>query len=722
MKKILSFILIMSLCVTIAPSVVAAEATNERNTEKLIYSLANDGLAFGDSLYAKPQESEVKVCGIPEAVSAPSIIADGKCGDKLTWTLNGEGLLHIKGTGEMSEGAAWELYMSQINSVVIDDGATTISKNAFTWCENLSSITLPDSVISIGEGAFNGCGNLTSVKLSAGLKLIDSCAFQDCYKLSDITLPDGLETIRDGAFAGCESLTSINIPGSVTTIKDNLMYVWGVFSGCTSLKVTVSEDNPYFCAEDNVIFSKDKTTLVEFVNHELTEYTVPSSVIEIAQCAFTVCENLQTINLPNSVKNIGYSAFFECSNLDNIVIPEGVTEIAFGAFQQCSRLESIALPNSLIAIRGHSFSHCVSLTEILLPDSLEVIEGMAFNNCRKLTSVTIPKKVKELSGAFSLCDALSVSVCEENPYFVVEDNVIFSKDKTKLIQFMKHNVTEYNVPSGVTEVTDGAFKGFASLQHVTIPVGVISIGREAFSETGLLDITLPEGVQSLGHMAFGSTSLTNVKLPASLKTIGNQAFGWCNNLQSISMPGVTYIGRWAFNYSALLTDIQLSEDLQTIDDMAFLGCESLSKITIPAGVSQMGASLFASCSPLLVISGYLNTEASKYAFNHSIRFNQLGKWINATTAVVTNDEGANEIIVNLDTTDVDANILSENALVMQMNINGAMQGLNPADIGDGQFKVPFNEGTTYIKIFNWDDPESMQPLSPVLILEVNGTN
>jgi len=97
-----------------------------------------------------------------------SIIDSGTCGENLTWTLDGEGVLTISGTGPMY---VWDndytyspwCQNDSIQSVVIESGVTTIGNTAFYYCTNLTSIIIPNSVTSIGSGAFYYCSSLQDV-------------------------------------------------------------------------------------------------------------------------------------------------------------------------------------------------------------------------------------------------------------------------------------------------------------------------------------------------------------------------------------------------------------------------------------------------------------------------------------------------------------------------------------------------------------------------------
>ena len=109
-----------------------------------------------------------------------------------------------------------------LDSEVIGDGA-------FNYCSNLTSITIPSGVTSIGEEAFSGCSGLTSINIPNSVTTIGAAAFYDCSSLTSITIPDSVTSISVNAFSGCSSLTSVTIPNSVTSIGGN------AFRYCTSL-------------------------------------------------------------------------------------------------------------------------------------------------------------------------------------------------------------------------------------------------------------------------------------------------------------------------------------------------------------------------------------------------------------------------------------------------------------------------------------------------------
>ena len=112
-----------------------------------------------------------------DATSSSSALASGTCGDDLTWVLSEDGVLTISGTGEMydyttsylptSSGTVpWYSYKSNyIESIVIEEGVTSVGNYAFYYCPKLISAVLPDSLTIIGDNAFDSCSDLVSVDL-----------------------------------------------------------------------------------------------------------------------------------------------------------------------------------------------------------------------------------------------------------------------------------------------------------------------------------------------------------------------------------------------------------------------------------------------------------------------------------------------------------------------------------------------------------------------------
>lgn len=158
-----------------------------------------------------------------------------------------------------------------------------------------------------------------------GVKVIGNRAFDKYSSLTSINIPNSVTNIGEWAFYGCKSLTNIIIPSSVVNMNGNPFLGWDG---------DLHNESKAFVYERQVLFNKDKTTLIAYRSKEKS-YIIPNSVTNIGDNAFWFCESLTSINIPNSVTNIGDYAFVGCESLTSINIPNSVTNIGRSAFQDC---------------------------------------------------------------------------------------------------------------------------------------------------------------------------------------------------------------------------------------------------------------------------------------------------------------------------------------------------------------------------------------------------
>jgi len=129
----------------------------------------------------------------------------------------------------------------------------------------------------------------------------------------------------------------------------------------------------------------------------ITSVTIPDSVTNVGDYAFSGCSSLTTVTIPNSVTSIGDGAFQLCANLTSVTIPNSVTSLGGFAFF-LSGITSVTIPNSVISIGDYEFESCYSLTTVTIPNSVTNIGCDAFADCSSLTSVYFQ------GDAPSLCD------------------------------------------------------------------------------------------------------------------------------------------------------------------------------------------------------------------------------------------------------------------------------------------------------------------------------
>ena len=180
-----------------------------------------------------------------------------------TWTLDGDTLTFsgrgpMKDYGRIKQGpsnqsttdAPWNdrdpsfdtgsLY--QIRNVVVEDGITSVGKNALFAASMITSITIGDDVKTIGDHAFYYC-QARNVQLGKNLETIGNNAFHT-NRITNLVLPDKLKEIGGSALWGVLD-ESIVLPASVESVD---------------LGLPVYHQLHLYCEEKNEQFCKDIIT------------------------------------------------------------------------------------------------------------------------------------------------------------------------------------------------------------------------------------------------------------------------------------------------------------------------------------------------------------------------------------------------------------------------------------------------------------------------------
>ncbi len=550
------------------------------------------------------------LCAVLLPLHRAEAARSGTCGTNLTWELDDEGNLTIRGTGAMgaynySSTLPWG---TSIRTVTIEEGVTYIGEWNFNGCSGLKQIIIPDSVRYIGGSAFYGCSSLTEVIIPDSVRYIGGSAFYGCSSLTEVTIPDSVTSIGSGAFYRCSSLTEVTIPDSVTSIGDS------AFDGCSSLRsIHVAENNSNYCSLNGVLFSRDMSELLQYPDgRQDLEYVIPENITSIGDYAFTGCSGLKQITMPDSVVYIGYRAFYYCSGLTEVTIGSSVSSIGSYAFSGCSGLTEITIPDSVSSIGDWTFSGCSGLTQINIPDGVTSIGSYAFYLCSGITTITIPDSVTSIGDyAFDGCSGLiwvhylgeeerwngvagygknslpsgklffgdvSSGACGENLSYS------FDPETGALTVTGSGAMTDY--PSAAPWATFGE-----ALHRVSVPEGLTSVGKNAFHGcSGLESISLGDNVEAMGENAFLDCPLLKTAGPtgggydiefAWRRTVPDNAFNGANCLESVTLPG----------------------SLLKLGDRAFYGCSRLEDLKIPDGLEIIGSNVITGCAALDSLGG-----------------------------------------------------------------------------------------------------------------------
>ena len=367
----------------------------KKNAKRLVLgTCVSAALLFGVSgmrIQAEADSTVIQESAEP-AVYGGSVIASGNCGEKgqdVTWTLNKEGVLRIKGKGAIQgEGynsyMPWRKYVRQIKKIVIEEGITKIGGSSFANCSEVTEIKIPDSVEEIGWYAFYYCSSLESIDLGKGVTIIWGNAF--CYTgIKNITLPKQLTKLKEYALEEMNNLENIY----------------------------VESGNPVFTSKDGVLYSDGGKTLFRCPKKRTGSFEIPKGVTKLNSHAFAGCDELTEITMPSTLKEIGDRTFEGCSGLTALEFPEKIREIPAWICLGCPNLARVTFPENLKKIGERAFLRCWNLEKITIPSTVVEMGAEAFEETTIIDWKRKSTVLEQGDGSYKEVAVATVKVREE---------------------------------------------------------------------------------------------------------------------------------------------------------------------------------------------------------------------------------------------------------------------------------------------------------------------
>ena len=440
-------------------------------------------------------------------VTKKTFIDSGTCGENLTWTIDLDGTLRITGTGAMADytdaAAPWSKHASAVKSLILEDGVTSVGKNAFSGMNSMISAVVPTTTEYIAEGAFAGCSalqeiqipfvgvsadaadseavfgaifgkvssggvvqyykqegtslsgyrygipeSLKKVTVTAGSK-ISFGAFYNCTGLAEIYLNEGIAAIAKYSFNGCTGLKDLIIPKSVTAIEEYAL------KGCNSLEsltvpfVGASRDaNATYDSVFGHVFGRtsqsDSNYYVQYYNVEGTSlsgygYAVPTALKKV-----TVTD----------ADRIPIGAFSNLSGITELTINGGVSSVESFAFYKTSGLTDIYYQDTEAA-----------WIEVPIGDGNEVLGNVVIHFLEEA-----PKEAAVIQAA-SLTLAGQIGV---NIKMLLPDSIISDPDAYAVMSYNGGKEVSITIPVSEASVESGkyVFTCPVAVKEINDPVSI----------------------------------------------------------------------------------------------------------------------------------------------------------------------------------------------------------------------------------------------------------
>jgi uncharacterized repeat protein (TIGR02543 family) len=281
----------------------------------------------------------------------PTPIARGTTGS-LTWVLCSDGILTIRGKGEMPDYSGkdvmpdyyyeevgrgfppWKPYRDFITKVVIEDGVNRIGYFAFSNCTGLKTLTIPNTVSFIGYEAFYGCIGLKEIFTYSEMPpvLMYLHPFGDAWDIvrrtCTIFVPSGSE------------MKYYSSPG------------WGFF-----LKICAIGEEPGLVIDAGCGYNEWTTFLFSWRLY-------PDGTLIIGG------NYLTGFHPRGGEEEFGYAPW--CvhevyrNSITSVLIGEGISQIDAYAFYNCANLTILSIPSTIIQLGAEkAFSGCTKLAKII---------------------------------------------------------------------------------------------------------------------------------------------------------------------------------------------------------------------------------------------------------------------------------------------------------------------------------------------------------------------
>lgn len=405
---------------------------------------------------------------------------------------------------------------------------------------------IPYYVTSIGKNAFRNCSNLTSVTYA------------------DPGMPC---TIGDYAFYNCTSLRSFTFPSNVLTIGDYAFYNSGLTS--VTIPVTLSSLGSWAFA-----YCSNLTSAVFYTN---------SAIYEIPRSTFYNCTALNSLTIGGAVTKIGELAFYACTSLTEVVIPDQITTIDNYAFMDCGGMTKFTIGKSVTTIGSYALSFNGSVTmygqdalravdiysNAVNPPTIQSTTFGTYDSSNTLTNPYLrytvyvhgPYSQSLYSAApywsnFSSTIPSTSHIRPEQPYDFYTGGIYYniSGSNTAMVvnkygynSISWYGLGDYSYRGDVT-IPNTAYDSYTGKTY-----NVTAIGASAFCETPIMMLNNPAETPSLRDQG----DLTSVTIGNNVTTIEQEAFKDCSGLTTVTLgTGVTSIGNDAFKNCTSLTTIR----------------------------------------------------------------------------------------------------------------------------------------------------------------------
>ena len=248
-------------------------------------------------------------------------------------------------------------------------------------------------------------------------------------------------------------------------------------------------------------------------------------------------DNVVKVIIGEGITGIGNYALYQFYNIEEISLPSTLTSVPKGSalgLYLSGNLKTVKLSSknkSFVVIKNVLYSKDKKVLYLYprgktdstynVPEGVEYINAYAIISNKYLKKISLPSTLKTLepTGIQSIGNLESISINKNNKYYTIENDVLYNKDKTKLVLVMQNKTGKYVMPSSVAEIEKNAFYR-SKLSEVIINNKITELPNFAFGYcSNLTNLYIPSSVINIGSYAISYTGLTDLIIPSSVKNL-----------------------------------------------------------------------------------------------------------------------------------------------------------------------------------------------------------
>jgi hypothetical protein len=489
--------------------------------------------------------------------------------------------------------------ISNVTSIIISSGITSIEANAFANRSSLTTITLSGKPTLLSN-CFNGCDNIDTNSLQA-LRTTNSYLSNELqlagfsisqlgnagYSSSEI-FAAGFDNSQlvDAGYNFIFNISNANVLTSITRVTGSTLTALTIPTsdgGVNILTIGTGVSSTLVSTVTSIIISSGITSIESnaFANRSsLTTITLLSNPTLLENC-FTGCDNIDTNSLQalrttnsynasqlrtagftiSQLKSAGYNdseilaAGFNDSqlvdagynfifNISNANVLTSITRLTG------STINSITIPTSdggvniLTIGTGVSSTLVSTVTSIIISSGITSIEANAFANRSSLTTITLLDNPILGSNCFNGCDNIDITSLQ-----ALRNTNLYTGRELRTAGFTDTQLTN----AGYTFIFDLSGSALTSITRlttttinsITIPasdggVNILTIGTGVSSTlvSTITSIIISSGITSIEANAFANrSSLTTITLSGN-PTLLENCFTGCDNIDVTSLQAL----------------------------------------------------------------------------------------------------------------------------------------------------------------------------------------